>query len=122
MTSFITTFKVAPSKTLGFGGNMFWGGGHTVETDPTRNGWKAATTSPEGRVVLVGQRGVAGCATIVAYPGGLLDVALYYECPEEIAKSLKETGRAGFDAEYVQIPDVSGCGLRVISLIQSKVR
>lgn len=70
------------------------------------------------KVVLVGQRGTPGCATVMAYGDGQLDVALYCEKPEEIRDSLKRTDRAGHDADYVQIPDVSGCGLRVIQLIE----
>ena len=116
------TFTVAKSKTLGFGENMFWGGGHTRQTLPTCNGWKASIVNSEGQCVLVGQRGVRGCATVVALGPGELDVAVYYECPEEIAAALKERGRAGHDAYYFQIPDVSGCGLRVINLIENNVR
>lgn len=119
-TELFNGFERAVCPVLGFGQNLFWGGGHTLETEPTRNGWKARFVGPAeiSRVVLVGQKGVRGCATVVRHHDGQLDVALYDCEPKVIHDSIANNGRAGHDAEYFQIPDLSGCGLRIIQRIE----
>ena len=119
-TELFNGFERAVCPVLGFGQNLFWGGGHTLETEPTRNGWKARFVGPAeiSRVVLVGQKGVRGCATVVRHHDGQLDVALYDCEPKVIHDSIANNGLAGHDAEYFQIPDLSGCGLRIIQRIE----
>tara|TARA_R110000751_G_scaffold290496_1_gene397163 strand:+ start:3712 stop:4143 length:432 start_codon:yes stop_codon:yes gene_type:complete len=113
MIFLVKSFKTAPSPTLAMGQGLFWGGGHTAETDPSRNGWRARAT---GQVVIVGQPGVAGCATAMWLSDGRIDVALRDETPKEVYDALQENRLLG-DTMYHQFPDVSGVGLRIINQI-----
>ena len=109
-----------------------WGSGHTIETDPTQRGWlcrKAWPMKPgcTHQVLMLGRRGVAGCATIircrdVLSGGAILDVAVYWETPEAVRDSVIQTGKNQHNAVYRQIPDVPGWGLEVIRLIEAERR
>ena len=119
MTFNPSTFKTAPDRHAGFGNRMFWGGGHTNETLPTKKGWKAARPSSGSQLLLVGQRGAEVCATLLHNGGrraGTVDVAIYDETPEEIRSRLAKG--EGTDAMYHEIPNIPGVGLRVVQLIE----
>ena len=118
------TFTVPVSKTLDMGEGCFWGGGHTADTDPVRQGWKASTTGPEGSVVIVGQRGITGCATIRWMTRGneqILDIAYYSETPEMIARAIKRGTlyASSFDPRYEQSHDYPGIGLTILQKIKA---
>ena len=91
-----------------------WGGGHTIETDPTRKGWKMRANSVHCAVV--GQPGKPGCASVMRMGDNQLDVALYEETPNEVSEQLK----TGFvDAVmYVAAPNCPGWALTIIDLIE----
>ena len=86
MASFIASqFKSAIAHTPV---ESWWGGGHTPETLPTNKGWRCRFMGNGGftgggrGLWLMGQRNVAGCASIQWYPSmpeefPALDVALY---------------------------------------------
>ena len=119
MTFNPSTFKTVPDRHAGFGNRMFWGGGHTNETLPTKKGWKAARPSSGSQLLLVGQRGAEVCATLLHNEGrraGTVDVAIYDETPEVINRRLP--ARVGTDAMYHQLPNIPGVGLSVIRLIE----
>jgi len=112
----------APINTL----TCIWGGGHTIETDPTLKGWRFRAL-PEARsgVYLIGQAGKEGCATARLLGSRLTgwewDVAIYWETPEEV--SLYVTGDGPFcDGRFVQTADVPGFGLEIIREIENEVR
>jgi len=107
-------FRVSPPKEPVRG---FWGGGHTLETDPIQQGWRCypSKKGPENKIWIVGQRNVEGCASIMRWPNGILDIALYLETPQEIYRRIKTGGP--LDARYVQTKIYWGVGLQVIRLI-----
>lgn len=88
-----------------------WGGGHTIETDPTRRGWRAF---PAGKAdaVLVGRFGVPGCFSAVPLSEGRLDVAFYDEAPEEVARLWKVGEHP--DCDYLEVQDCPGWALVAI--------
>lgn len=89
-----------------------WGGGHTIETDPSRSGWRCRPMGTGG-VVLIGQQGQQGCASVRLMADGQVDVAIYDEArPEEVARAPREA-----DA-YLQVPSTPGWGLVVIAEIK----
>jgi hypothetical protein len=95
---------------------MFWGNGHTTKTDPTLAGWRVRRVFPGREIWLVGRKGVAGCASIWVRPGRGLDVALYDEEPAVVDAALRS--RKTLDCKYVEMPDHSGIGLRIIQEIK----
>lgn len=118
---------------------IWWGHGHTRETDPTQRGWRIRPISfpkpePEGAraVWLMGRRGVAGCASIMIherYPGGPveLDVAIYDEDPKTIEQFIltpHEERVAKYDyaiqPSYDFAPAVSGAGLMIVREIERR--
>jgi hypothetical protein len=108
-----------------------WGGGHTRETDPTRNGWRfRALPGARAGVYLIGQAGKEGCATarLVGsdFTGWEWDVGIYWETPEEVSLYVTSPapGPEGpfCDARFVQTADVPGWGLDVIREIEDEVR
>ncbi len=111
----LKSFEANSSRLMGI-----WGGGHTVDTDPTKKGWRCRRIGMEKRTVwLVGQKGVKGCATLVDIGRGEWDAAIYAEDPALIDLSLRQ-GRVGphHGAVYKTVPNVSGFGLKVIELIE----
>jgi hypothetical protein len=113
------SFTLAPAREPV---HVFWGHGHTLDTDPTRQGWKVRRCTPTGQAWVVGQPGKAGCASIIDLEDGRLDVCLYDEDPKTIDAWLKEPRetRRCFDAgPYHQIPAIGGAGLMVIRLVQA---
>ena len=94
-----------------------WGGGHQPLHDPVSQGWRAYPVKGTGRrVVLIGRKGQPLCASVMCL-SGKLDVALYDECPEEVAKAIEE-GRAGdLNPRYIQVDDCPGWGLSVIEAL-----
>ena len=88
-----------------------------METDPLHLGWRCHLLKFDKgpRTWLMGQRGIVGCASI-RYLGDDLDVALYLEKPEEVAKGLKEN--EPYDAVYKRVKQYPGCGLEIIRLIE----
>jgi hypothetical protein len=95
-----------------------WGGGHTLKTDPTRQGWRCLPLVKGSSTLLFGQRGIGGCASIVQHPDHL-DVALYAETPEEVIESMEE-GRIKADPSYYRVTDAPGWGLEVILLLRAE--
>ena len=93
-----------------------WGGGHTLETDPTRKGWRCREVTP-GRF-LVGRPGKEGCASFVWCRDGW-DVGVYHMPPAEAHKHLKEG--EGVDAHYVEVGNHSGFGLDIIREIEAEL-
>lgn len=73
--------------------NRWWadwaGGGHTVQTDPSNRGWRAAKLSKDGDLVVVGRPGVFGCFSVRQMKDGRLDVAVYdVRTPESLKDSI----------------------------------
>ena len=102
----------------------FWAGnGHTIDTDPTRKGWKVKQVrGRKDQLVIMGRvvdgKQLAGCASILPLSDGRLDVAIYEDLtPKEVL----DTWANGdyIDCPYFQIKDVSGWGLAVISRIEA---
>lgn len=95
-----------------------WGNGHTHKTLPTNRGWKAALIEKGSKTLLVGRRGKEGCFSVQQWPDGLLDVAVYYDTPEDVRTTLLNTGGGGLDARYVQVKDICGWGLPFITELE----
>lgn len=103
---FVTTFATA----INYWWDQIWGNGHTHETLPTNRGWKAALIEKGSKTLLVGRPGKEGCFSVQQWPGGVLDVAVYYNTPEEVRASLLKG--EGLDAHYEQVNgDICGWGL-----------
>ena len=104
-----------------------WGGGHTLETDPTRLGWSCRPIKglQGSRILLLAQRDcetgewLNGCATMVRLSGGF-DVALYDEKPGEVAEAVRNSRAHLLDPQYRPIDDYSGFGLTVIEWIHTE--
>lgn len=95
-----------------------WGNGHTGDTDPTQKGWRAAPVKGSRTdAVLVGRRGVQGCFSVRRMADGWLDVAIYDETPEEIARCWRESQFC--DAIFKRVAHVSGWGLEAIALVEA---
>jgi hypothetical protein len=128
MTFNPATFKTATDRHAGFGNHLFWGGGHTSETYDAIRSWKARIPQKGSQLLLVGQKGVPGCATLLhlkrnkdmeavyGVDPNNVDVAVYCETPEEIRTSLANDEVT--DAVYHQLPNISGIGLLVVRLIE----
>ena len=124
----LATIRLSADMTVG----LVWGNGHTVETDPTRHGWLCRKAwpvdNPAYQVYMVGQRGVAVCATVRTLGDGRLDVALYDETPEQVvAAQAKGSGDRDFqtvfsNARYDAAQDAPGWGLAVIEMIEQERR
>ncbi len=99
-----------------------WGGGHTPETDPSRKGWQKRPSKKAPKVLVIGQPGKPGCASVMEM-STTLDVALYVETAKEISAVLEEGKSLGcFDPYYRQIKPISGWGLEVIRWIEEMRR
>ena len=110
---------------------FMWGGGHTVETDPTRKGWRAKksinTGDPARGIppnILVGRAGVKGCFSAMLLsprePGddAVLDLAFYTEeTPEQVAKAMRE--KAFIDPIYSPARNTDGWGLAAIDRLNA---
>ena len=107
-------FSTPTDRHAFFGVGSFWGTGHTHETDPTNKGWKATRPQKDSQLLLVGQKGVPGCATL-SLRGDEVDVAVYCETPAVIRTAL--AAGSVTDAMYHKLPNTSGIGLSVIQLI-----
>jgi len=100
-----------------------WGGGHTLETDPTQRGWKAGrpkeTMQGNPLLILVGRRGVKGCFSVLpCSEGKKLDVLIYDdETPEEI---IAQWGRheTPVYSHAMLVDNIPGWGLDVIQDIE----
>jgi hypothetical protein len=110
---------------------IFFGGGHTAETDPSRKGWRCrpAKAGHDNKVWIVGQPGKAFCASVMltyhlvdGEPKDLIDVAIYFEDPKTVQQWINSPRdkRDPLDARYVQFPAISGCGLSVIQEIEKE--
>ena len=95
-----------------------WGGGHTAETDPSRRGWRAQLSHKGSKVLLIGQRMTAGCASVMRLSDGRLHVCVYDDAtPETIAAAVRE-GRPTPIADCVFVrTDTPGWGLYVLDEI-----
>jgi len=92
-----------------------WGNGHTLETDPTKRGWRLRAMS--GQLAVIGRTGVPGCLSVVPFDGQY-DVAHYDELtPEEAWKRLK-AGSIVADA-YQRVGNHSGWALSLIQEIEA---
>lgn len=92
--------------------NRWWldlfGGGHTVLTDPTRRGWRAKRAGGPD-TVLVGRPGKPGCFSAVPFGDNHIDVAIYDEAPEEVARMWKN--HECVDSEYQMVSLIPGWAL-----------
>ena len=94
-----------------------WGGGHTRETDPETQGWRCVKQRANHDLVVVGQRGVKGCASALKMPNGRADVAIYDELtPEDVSGRLAE-GSVPAD-QYLDMAPTPGWGLTVLEYIR----
>ena len=116
MAEFLKNIKFAPpSEPV----TMVWGGGHTLVTDPTRNGWRCRYVRGVKRDMwMIGRPGHVGCASIICV-GDTLDVAVYLETPQTALGFLKRGDT--LDARYEQFPAVSGVGLKIIKSIKEEL-
>lgn len=112
----LKTFTVDPiSAVLAL---LPWGNGHTLETDPERQGWRCRLV--KGRqdgILLIGQVGVSGCASLRIVDGAY-DVAVYDDTPAKVAAYLQ--GGEYCDADFHDVSATPGFGLAVIRLIKSR--
>lgn len=112
------TFKAAPQMAPV---SVFWGNGHTRDTDPIQQGWRCRPVGTCGDLWLVGQPGKAGCASICINPlrPEVMDVAVYFETPKEIHAWLMapRASRDFVDGRFVDVPAIGGAGLRIIAEI-----
>ena len=97
-----------------------WGGNHTVQTDPTKHGWCCARpkASSSSDVVIVGRPGTPGCFSAVPLPYDRVDVAIYDDTPEDVAKALLSA--TPLDVFYKVLPMTPGWGLEAIAQIQRR--
>ena len=110
----LKNFTVRPTGWAEF----IWGGGHTAETDPTRQGWRVRPLGEGSSTVLVGRKGIEGCFS-ARMVGKEVDVAVYLETPEHVAREFA-AGRV-VDARYVQVPSSSGWGLTAIEELNKEL-
>ena len=94
---------------------IFWGNGHTVETDPTKV-WKMKYHT-RFKCWMIGKKDDSvGCISIRNL-NGILDVAFYYGKPSETFID------GGFnDAIYREYPEGSGVGLEIIQEMKSMLQ
>ena len=92
--------------------DQIWGNGHTLQTDPTKRGWRARLLKEGSKTLLVGRPGKEGCFSVEQWPDGILDVAIYYDTPKYVKEALLEG--VGLDAKYKQTKDICGWGLPFI--------
>lgn len=92
-----------------------FGGGHTIETDPTRRGWRIKS---QGQVAIVGRFGQKGCMSVVTVSGGY-DVGTYEDlAPEELSK-LFYSGEQVIADGYRTVSEHSGWALPFIHELES---
>ena len=92
-----------------------WGGGWTTETEPGLQGWRIRR---HGRVYVMGQAHVKGCASIMLMSGDSIDVALYDDLtPNEAAAALGRGERLHGDSYFQHSYAKSGWGLYIIDKI-----
>jgi hypothetical protein len=108
-------FQISPQQL--WANSHPWGGGHTLETDPTRQGWRLRARSSD--LCIIGRKanggGVRGCASVMTLSNGRLDVAIHDELtPKELEDKLKAGERVSGD-EYFQVDDCWGWALCVLS-------
>jgi hypothetical protein len=103
-----------------------WGGGHTADTDPSRQGWRAALAAKGGSVLVIGRKGQAPCASVQRLSAGWVDVALYADAkPEDVARAMGlKRGDPARDAIlgdplYVQVRATPGWGLTVLDKLRA---
>ena len=95
-----------------------WGGGHTVDSDPTRQGWRAALSHKDSKVLVLGRRNIRGCASVMRMSDGRLDVSVYDDAtPEEIAACVRERRRVPLADCVLQTGPYPGWGLAVLEKI-----
>ena len=84
-----------------------WGGGHTIDTDPTKKGWvfRPAPSQFNHDIFMIGRKGVPGCATLRLL-GDYWDVSYHLGRPLEADNG----DVCGEDL----IPNIPGFGLTVI--------
>ena len=109
-----------------------WGNGHTVETDPTQRGWRIKALkaiSPE--TVLIGQRGIPGCAICTPpWEGeahGNVFVQILQETPNEVSRLASKSGFEAIahltdPATDMEPEEKSGWGLAVVRAIEQERR
>ena len=112
----LNEFVISPQQTWA---NSFpWGGGHTLETDPTRRGWRIRAVDAD--LAVVGRSGNPGCLSVRSSAEGY-DVA-FYECtPLELANDLKRPvgAREIFACAYRHVGNASGWALPFIQEIET---
>lgn len=93
--------------------DSLWGGGHTPETSPPNQGWRAYQAGGDPDTVLVGRKGQPGCFSAQPYGDDhRVDVAFYDETPEQVIDAWKKD--EGPDAGYKQFVLVPGWALQAL--------
>lgn len=96
-----------------------WGNGHTPQTDPARQGWRCRQAWADGPLLL-GRKGVKGCATLVWHDEGVWDVGVYANStPEEV---IAARANVGLVDGFFEVDDRPGFGLAVIRLIDATAK
>ena len=95
-----------------------WGGGHTLATDPTHQGWRAALSHKDSKVLVIGRRTIRGCASVMRLSDGRLVVAVYDDAtPEAISACVRERRPVPLADCILQVADIPGWGLAVLEKI-----
>ncbi len=102
-------FTTSPTPNPG----LVWGSGHTRDTDPTLNGWSCRPAWPGGPL-MIGRRGIPGCAALAPERHNLWTVSVFWETPEEVT----DARCGGLDPVVRTTPDVPGFGLAVLDMIR----
>ena len=103
-------FQVSPSSR--WDATSPWGGGHTLETDPTRRGWRLRPQPGNPELAVIGRPGKKGCLSAMFLSGGV-DVATYDDLdPKTLSERLK-LGKVPADA-FKLVPAIPGWVLEFV--------
>lgn len=105
-----------------------WGGGHTIDTDPSKQGWRASLSAKGSSTLVVGRPGQRGCASVQQLSDGRVDVALYEDAtPDDVVKGLAmrrgDPARVELlgDPIYMQLAMIPGWGLAILERLAELV-
>jgi len=96
-----------------------WGGGHTLATDPSLNGWSCRKVG--NYKYILSRKGDTVCATLREVRGGW-DVGLFWNTPLTVREWIlgqRKQCPEGYtiDGEYLQVGDYPGFGLAIIGFL-----
>lgn len=90
------------------------GGGHTVDTDPNKRGWRAGRVAPGSDLVVIGRRGKKGCFSARLLVDKRVDVAIYDEMtPEEVVVATQR-----YADSFKVVPFVPGWALPFVQELE----